>query len=243
MSNDEWSDHDFCLFINTRVATLLKQIIATSIIEECDYYIDVVRERLLAFGESFDHEQEEILSLLEKLTEPIRDEGLETVVNDVITIAKENLQDIQRLCWTGNPELAKDVQEATKSTINKKEGMRALIIGLVHEVVSATINETMSEALEKVLELCNLVETSKTDFEVEERHRVMQYYSSDIVSQIDFAWCFPFQPRKVSYIVPRTSAIALYHSQLFIFKYLCYYLQIIFFQFVLDDLLCRLLFV
>jgi len=117
------------------------------------------------------------------------------------------------------------------------------LIVYAQQNLSATINETMSEALEKVLELCNLVETSKTNFEVEERHRVMQYYSSDIVSQIDFARFFPFQPRKVSYIVPRTSAIALYYSQLFIFKYLCYYLQIIFFQFVSDDLVCRLLFV
>jgi len=215
MSPDEWSDRDLCLFINTRVATLLKQIIATNIIEDCDYCIDVVQERLLAFGESFDREQEEILSLLEKLTEPTRKEGLEAVVDDVMFIAKVNMQDIQRLFWTGNPELAKDMQEAIKSTINKKEGMESLIIGLVHELLSlfgveikeliayaqnhlsATINETMSEALEKVLELCNSVEMSKTDFEVEKRDRVMQYYSSDIVSQIDFARFFPFQPRKV----------------------------------------------
>jgi len=202
-------NHVFCGIIETRLATLLEQIVAFEIVSKSGYKIAKVGSELNKFGYKFTKKQESIYSLLQQLTNPIRGGNLKTALVEVASNARDENQQIRELFSTKFFQLYEEIDKALAGDDDdlKEECMEALIIGLVDLIVSLFgvrfqqliphasqyIDETLEAHLNGASQNLNRF---KMTMDKADKERLKEDYI-EIVSRFSFEHYFPCQKWKV----------------------------------------------
>ncbi|KAF6038309.1 hypothetical protein EB796_003383 [Bugula neritina] len=202
-------NHVFCGIIETRLATLLEQIVAFGIVSKSGYEVAKMGSELDKFGYEFTKKQESIYSLLQQLTNPIRAGNLKAALVEVASNARDQNQKIQELFPTKFFQLYEEIDEALAGDDDdlKEECMEALIIGLVNLIVSLFgarfqqliphasqyIDETLQAHLNGASQNLNQFKMTMNEAD---KQRLKENYM-EIVSRFNFERYFPCQKQKV----------------------------------------------